>query len=303
MGDTAGAIAGGDLSHRVDRDRPAHRGRAGSGSRSTRCSTGSRRPSPSAQASEDRLRAVPRRRLARAAHAAGLDPRLRRAVPHRRRARARRARSKAMRRIEDEADAHGRPRRGPAHARAPRRGRATRRTRTSTSPRSRATRVDDARATAPDRADRRSPPTGAARVLGDATSCARCSPTSCATRSSTRRPGTPIEVSVAPRATGEVALEVRDHGPGPADRRPRRAVRALLARRGRPRARHGRAPGSAWRSSPAIVDAHGGGVSAATLPTGGASFVVRLPAGAALVTASSQRALTWLGRGARTLTG
>ena len=46
---------------------------------------------------------VHRRRLARAAHAAGVDPRLRRAVPHGRRARADEDVEKAMRRIEDEA--------------------------------------------------------------------------------------------------------------------------------------------------------------------------------------------------------
>ena len=48
--------------------------------------------------------------------------------------------------------------------------------------------------------------------------------------------GTPIEVSLA-HVDGEVRLEVRDHGPGPADQRRRGAVRALLALGGRARAR------------------------------------------------------------------
>ncbi len=85
--DTAGAIAAGDLSQprrgherahrgRTPRDRPqrdAHPDRAGV--RRTRGERGAHAP-------------VPRRRLARAAHAAELDPRLRGALPDRRRRRA-----------------------------------------------------------------------------------------------------------------------------------------------------------------------------------------------------------------------
>ena len=58
---------------------------AGWASRSTRCWSGSRRRWPTRTASRAAAAAVPRRRRARAAHAADLDPGLRRAVPPRRR--------------------------------------------------------------------------------------------------------------------------------------------------------------------------------------------------------------------------
>ena len=121
MGHTAGRIAGGDLSHRVEATDPRTEvGRLGialNGMLDRLEDAFSRR-----QASEDRLRHVHRRRLARAAHAAGVDPRLRRAVPDGRRARRPRTRAR------DAADrgrgrAHGRARRGPADARAARRDR------------------------------------------------------------------------------------------------------------------------------------------------------------------------------------
>ena len=102
MGHTAAAIAGGDLSHRVETTDPRTEvGRLG------------HRAEPDARPARGRVRRargepgapapLHRRRLARAAHAAGVDPRLRRALPHGRRARADEDVAKAMRRIEDEA--------------------------------------------------------------------------------------------------------------------------------------------------------------------------------------------------------
>jgi two-component system, OmpR family, sensor kinase len=89
--------------------------------------------------------------------------------------------------------------------------------------------------------------------------------------------GTPIEVTLS-RANGEVRLEIRDHGPGlpPGD------PDALFERfwrteGGRERGRGGAGLGLAIVA--AIVDAHGGHVRAENAGGGGASFVVTLPAG------------------------
>ena len=73
--------------------------------------------------------------------------------------------------------------------------------------------VDDARATAPEREIALDAPRGADGRSAIPTSCARCSPTCCATRSCTRRAGTPIEVAVCATAT-TCGSTVRDHGPG-----------------------------------------------------------------------------------------
>ena len=92
-----------------------------------------------------------------------------------------------------------------------------RRTRRSTSPRSPRDAVDDARATAPDRAIELHVDEPARRHRRRRTSCARCSPTCCATRSSTRPPGTPIEVA-GRSATASVRARGPRPRPGPADR-------------------------------------------------------------------------------------
>ena len=88
--------------------------------------------------------------------------------------------------------------------------------------------------------------------------------------------GTPIEVSLA-HADGEVRLEVRDHGPG----LPTSDAEALFERfwrseGGRERGRGGAGLGLAIVA--AIVDAHDGDVRAGNTPGGGATFVVTLPA-------------------------
>jgi two-component system OmpR family sensor kinase len=88
--------------------------------------------------------------------------------------------------------------------------------------------------------------------------------------------GTPIEVTLQ-RAGDAVRLEVRDHGPG----LPTSDAEALFERfwrseAGRERGRGGAGLGLAIVA--AIVDAHGGDVRAGNAPGGGASFVVTLPA-------------------------
>jgi two-component system OmpR family sensor kinase len=88
--------------------------------------------------------------------------------------------------------------------------------------------------------------------------------------------GTPIEVTLE-RDDGEARLEVRDHGPG----LPTSDAEALFERfwrseGGRERGKGGAGLGLAIVA--AIVDAHGGRVRATNAPGGGASFVVTLPA-------------------------
>ena len=98
--------------------------------------------------------------------------------------------------------------------------------------------VDDARATAPDReiALRRAagPPSS-----GDADQLRQVLANLLRNALVHTPAGTPIEVSVAARRRSRPARGPRPRA-GPADRRRRRAVRALLARRGRARARQGR---------------------------------------------------------------
>jgi two-component system OmpR family sensor kinase len=90
-------------------------------------------------------------------------------------------------------------------------------------------------------------------------------------------PRTRIEVSVS-RAGEEVRLEVRDHGPGlPAADMDALFDRFWRAEGGRERGRAGAGLGLSIVA--AIVDAHGGSVVAANAAGGGARFTVRLPAG------------------------
>lgn len=89
--------------------------------------------------------------------------------------------------------------------------------------------------------------------------------------------GTAIEISTR-RAGDRCELEVRDHGPGlpPGD------PGELFERFWRAEAGRGRGKGGAGLGLAivgAIADAHGGTVTAANAPDGGARFVVSLPAG------------------------
>ena len=88
---------------------------------------------------------------------------------------------------------------------------------------------------------------------------------------------------------GAVRLEVRDHGPGlPAEDTDALFERFWRAEGGRERGRAGAGLGLAIVA--AIVDAHGGHVVAANAPGGGARFTVRLPAGVATAAPDEQPA-------------
>jgi two-component system, OmpR family, sensor kinase len=88
--------------------------------------------------------------------------------------------------------------------------------------------------------------------------------------------GTPIELNLA-RRNGEVRVQVRDHGPGlPTDDPDALFERFWRAEGGRERGKGGAGLGLAIVA--AIVDHHGGHVSAANADGGGAVFTVDLPA-------------------------
>ena len=88
--------------------------------------------------------------------------------------------------------------------------------------------------------------------------------------------GTPIDLRAA-TANGSVTVEVRDHGPGLPTGDPGELFeRFWRAQGGRERGPAGAGLGLAIVA--AIVDAHGGRVSAHDAPGGGAAFVVELPA-------------------------
>ena len=134
--------------------------------------------------------------------------------------------------------------------------------------------VSDARATAPDReialdAD------GATAVLGDAHQLRQVLANLLRNALVHTPPGTGIEVSVA-NGDGRVRLRVRDHGPGlPTGDADALFERFWRAEGGRERGRAGAGLGLAIVA--AIVDAHGGEVGAASAPDGGAVFSVSLP--------------------------
>jgi two-component system OmpR family sensor kinase len=89
--------------------------------------------------------------------------------------------------------------------------------------------------------------------------------------------GSPIELSVRFGDAGDAVLEVRDHGHGlPTDDTDALFERFWRADPGRGRGRAGAGLGLSIVA--AIVDAHGGRVSAANAPGGGALFTISLPA-------------------------
>ncbi len=159
--------------------------------------------------------------------------------------------------------------------------------------------VDDARATAPDRAIELQA-TGQASVLGDSHQLAQLLANLLRNALVHTPDGTPIEVTItgaAPIAdvdqastqgtpgareihetqeAQEVRLEVRDHGPGLPDGDPAALFeRFWRAEPGRERGRAGAGLGLAIVAG--VVERHGGHVHAANAAGGGASFVVSLP--------------------------
>jgi len=135
--------------------------------------------------------------------------------------------------------------------------------------------AQDARATAPDRdvGLHVEPPTA---VVGEAHQLRQVLANLLRNALVHTPPGTPIEIRVG-AAGDEVRLEVRDHGPGLPDADPDALFeRFWRAEGGRERGRAGAGLGLAIVA--AIVDAHDGTVSAGAAPGGGAAFVVRLPA-------------------------
>jgi two-component system OmpR family sensor kinase len=139
--------------------------------------------------------------------------------------------------------------------------------------------VDDARATAPDRAiDLYAE--GRAVVQGDPSQLRQVLANLLRNALVHTPERTSIEVTVRREGADAVELEVRDHGPGlPQDgTHPADAIfeRFWRAEAGRERGRAGAGLGLAIVAG--IVGAHGGTVHAADAPGGGARFTVRLPA-------------------------
>ncbi len=131
--------------------------------------------------------------------------------------------------------------------------------------------VDDTRATAPDR-DVSLHVERPAVVLGDADQLRQVLANLLRNALVHTPAGTPIEVSVTPG----VRLEVRDHGPGlPTDDADALFERFWRAEGGRERGKGGAGLGLAIVAG--IVAAHRGSVSASNASGGGARFSVRLP--------------------------
>ncbi len=133
--------------------------------------------------------------------------------------------------------------------------------------------VDDARVTAPERdISLHATP---ARVTGDADQLRQVLGNLLRNALVHTPAGTPIDVSVE-GANGSVELSIRDHGKGlPTDDPNALFERFWRAEGGRERGKSGAGLGLAIVAG--IVDAHGGTVSAANAPGGGAEFAVRLP--------------------------
>jgi two-component system, OmpR family, sensor kinase len=135
--------------------------------------------------------------------------------------------------------------------------------------------ADDARATAPDR-EIASAVDGETTVLGDAHQLRQVLANLMRNALVHTPAGTPIELSAA-RSDGEVRIEVRDHGPGLPTGNPAELFeRFWRSEGGRKQGRGGAGLGLAIVAG--IVDAHHGRVEARNAPDGGASFVVHLPA-------------------------
>ena len=135
--------------------------------------------------------------------------------------------------------------------------------------------ADDARAVAPDR-DVNLDADESVTVLGDASQLRQVLGNLVRNALMHTPAGTPIELAVRRADDGEGVFEVRDHGGGlPTDDTDAMFERFWRADPGRGRGRAGAGLGLSIVA--AIVDAHGGHVSAANAPGGGASFTISLP--------------------------
>ncbi|MEA2437508.1 MAG: two-component system, OmpR family, sensor kinase [Thermoleophilaceae bacterium] len=136
--------------------------------------------------------------------------------------------------------------------------------------------ADDARAVAPDRTvslDADEPVT----VLGDSSQLRQVLGNLVRNALMHTPAGTPIDLSVRRGDGGDGVLEVRDHGRGlPSDDTDALFERFWRSDPGRERGRGGAGLGLSIVA--AIVDGHHGRVSAANAPGGGASFTISLPA-------------------------
>jgi two-component system OmpR family sensor kinase len=135
--------------------------------------------------------------------------------------------------------------------------------------------VDDARAVAPDRDVRLREADKPVTVMGDASQLRQVLGNLVRNALMHTPAGTPIDLAVANGAAAAV-LEVRDHGPGlPTDDTDALFERFWRADPGRERGRGGAGLGLSIVA--AIVEAHGGSVSAANADGGGAVFTISLP--------------------------
>ena len=268
MAATAGRIAGGDLSHRVEPDTErtevGRLGKALNGMLARLEEAFARR-----EASEDRLRQF----LADASHELRTPLSSIRGYAELYRMGAMDDTDTAMKRIEEEATRMGMLVEDMLALARLDQIREPRRDRVEIDALARDA-VEDARATAPDRAIALDAPRPAA-VLGDADQLRQVLLNLLRNALVHTAPGTPVDVAVR-NGDGTVELVVRDHGAGLPPGDPARLFeRFWRAEGGRERGRAGAGLGLAIVG--AIVDEHDGSVSAANAPDGGAVFTVTLP--------------------------
>jgi two-component system, OmpR family, sensor kinase len=135
--------------------------------------------------------------------------------------------------------------------------------------------VADARAVAPDRTITLEAEPGAC-VVGDPLQLRQVLANLLRNALTHTPAASPVEVAVCER-DGAITLSVRDHGPGlPTDSPEQLFERFWRAEGGRERGRGGAGLGLAITR--AVVEAHGGSISARPASGGGAEFLVRLPA-------------------------
>jgi two-component system, OmpR family, sensor kinase len=140
---------------------------------------------------------------------------------------------------------------------------------------------EDARAAAPDREISLNAP-GSLELVGDPDQVRRVVANLLSNATLHTPPGTPIEVTLESEGL-EAVLTVRDHGPGISDE----AAEQVFERFWRASDSRGRDSGGAGLGLAivaGVVDAHGGSVRAQNHPDGGAVFIVELPIEAQVAT-------------------